>query len=673
MTQTVEALRREARSRYQRGDLAAAVENQTAVINQTRSHPTAKDYLTQVLYLSTLGDFTRVIHLLQQGLKIWPDNWHFKESLAASLVRSGRFSEAVPGFEEILVRDPDNPNLHDGLAHAYGELGKMEKARHHGECSLLLKDAAHAPPEGMALKSQELPPFRSDAPERNIIAFSLWGGNFRYLDTAVRNAELAGALYPEWRCRFYVDETVPDFIRGQLLASGADVVMMDVSTLYSGLFWRFLVANDTLIDRFLCRDADSLINLRERAAVMEWVHSDRAFHVMRDDHAHTDPILAGMWGGVANLLPPLETLWRPYVENAHRGTNCDQKFLREIVWPLIREQVTIHDRVFRVFNAKPFPAGTDRAGSWHVGENHVMGAGRPMGELRSGNAIKQVRRKRFVFTITTGRSGTTFLTDHLRLNLNNAEIHHERGEAFHSHGWHTPDASHFMRFNSIGNLPDVRDFWRRKLACTVYGSSETYVETSHFLAKGGLIENLDLLGTDAEIHLVHLTRDIFDTAWSLANRFDFYNLGFTWLFYLDPRYPKNLVPSEDFGKHGMLGYALWYVHEMQARAEYYRRCLVGQPNIHFHEVDLTDLTKVEGAKTLLTAINPDSQCEQPRIPEQANASQQWHLGEKERQTLQQLVRGARVDYENIVEFALREQRLGGFWWQPETPLRASPD
>ncbi len=666
MTQTVDTLREEARSLYQQGELAAAVARQAEVIDKTRTSPARGDYLRQVLYLSSLGNFTHVTRLLERGLKIWPDDPHLKESLGASLVRNGRFTEAIPALEEALAQDADNPNLHDGLAHAYGEVGDMEKARHHGERSLLLKDMAHTPPEGVTLKARELPPFRTDAPERNVIAFSLWGGNFRYLDTAVRNAELASALYPEWRCRFYVDKTVPDFIRGQLLANGADMVMMDRSTLYSGLFWRFLAANDTGIDRFLCRDADSLINLRERAAVMEWVQSNRAFHVMRDDHAHTDPILAGMWGGVANILPTLDTLWRPYIESAHRSSHCDQKFLREIVWPLIREQVLIHDRVFRVFNAKPFPAGTDRAGSWHVGENHVMGAGQPIGQLRAGNGCEVARRKRFIFTITTGRSGTTFLTECFRLNLQNAEVHHERGEAFYSHGWHTPDASHFMCFNSIGNLPDVRDFWRRKLACTRFGAKETYVETSHFLAKGGLIENLDLLGPDVDIHLIHLTRDIFDTAWSLANRFDFYNLGFTWLFYLDPRYPKNLVPSEDFGKHGMLGYALWYVHEMRARAQYYRQCLADQPNIHFHEVDLAELAQGEGAGALLAAINPGEHHGQLQRPPRVNASHQWHLGDKERQQLEQLVKGARVDYENIIEFALREQRLGGFWWQAQT-------
>jgi hypothetical protein len=52
------------------------------------------------------------------------------------------------------------------------------------------------------------------------------------------------------------------------------------------------------------RDADSVLNLRERLAVDDWLASGRWFHIMRDWWSHTDLVLAGMWGGVAGVLPP---------------------------------------------------------------------------------------------------------------------------------------------------------------------------------------------------------------------------------------------------------------------------------------------------------------------------------------------------------------------------------
>lgn len=644
-----------ARQAYASGNVAEAVRRQQVWIDATADAPRRQEHLLRILYLSTQGDYRAVVEAARQSLVVWPGDAQFEESLGAALIHCGHNAEAVAVLESLSKRHDDRANIHDGLAHAYGELGEYEQARAHGERALTLKDAACRTPAGVDLLERPIPAYDASAPERNVIAFSLWGGNFRYLDTAVRNAEVARTLYPGWRCRFYCDASVPDFIRGQLLAAGADVVLMPAQgRLFEGLFWRFLPASETGIDRFLVRDADSLISLREREAVMEWLDSGKAFHVMRDDFAHTDPILAGMWGGVAGILPPLEPLWQPWLDSERQGPNCDQRFLREVVWPLIRTNVLIHDRRYRVFGARPFPAhAPDTDG--HVGENHVLRREPSFGHL-SGGDVRQ--RRRYVFTITTGRSGTACLARLLDQNLSHAEVHHERGENFHSHGWHTPDASHFMRFNSIGNLPDVREFWRRKFGAILYGQADTYCEVSHFLAKGGLIENLDLLGGDAEIHIIHLTRDLFETAWSLANRFDFYNLGFTWLFYLDPRYPRNLVPAEAFGRHGMLGYALWYVHEIRARAAYYQRRLEGLERLHFHRIDLAELKTGEGPRRLLQALEPGFSELEIQIPDQTNATTQWHLGDREQQILQGLVTGARVDYASIVTAAVRERRLG---------------
>ena len=45
------------------------------------------------------------------------------------------------------------------------------------------------------------------------------------------------------------------------------------------------------------RDLDSLINLREAAAVADWLSDpDAAFHFMRDHPAHNIEILGSAWG-----------------------------------------------------------------------------------------------------------------------------------------------------------------------------------------------------------------------------------------------------------------------------------------------------------------------------------------------------------------------------------------
>jgi len=269
----------------------------------------------------------------------------------------------------------------DGLAHAYGKLDDLANSRLYGEKSLLIKDGrAQSPPSGFQLPGASPPPFRIDRAEENVIAFSLFGNQPRYLRGAVKNAFIATGLYPGWRCRFYCDDTVPGQTRAALTDAGATVIMMPRPNRFSdGLFWRFLVLDDPKVVRFMIRDCDSVINIRERRAVEEWLASDRLFHVLRDNAAHTDLILAGMWGGVANLLPPIPQLVQGFSYNpVTESRTADQLFLGRVVWPMIKARCFVHDSVFRVFGAKDFPAGADLPPGRHVGDNdHAFGAARP--------------------------------------------------------------------------------------------------------------------------------------------------------------------------------------------------------------------------------------------------------------------------------------------------------
>ena len=42
----------------------------------------------------------------------------------------------------------------------------------------------------------------------------------------------------------------------------------------AGMFWRFLVADDPSVDRFIVRDSDSRLNARDAFAVVDWIRSD---------------------------------------------------------------------------------------------------------------------------------------------------------------------------------------------------------------------------------------------------------------------------------------------------------------------------------------------------------------------------------------------------------------
>ena len=98
----------------------------------------------------------------------------------------------------------------------------------------------------------------------------------------------------------------------------------------------------------------------------EWIASGQAFHVLRDNVIHTELILAGMWGGVAGVLPDIRTQSETYVRKSG-GRWADQHFLRETIWPLIKPYSLTHDAFYSLGNSRPFPRFGTLPRPLHVG------------------------------------------------------------------------------------------------------------------------------------------------------------------------------------------------------------------------------------------------------------------------------------------------------------------
>jgi len=142
-----------------------------------------------------------------------------------------------------------------------------------------------------------------------IISFSLWGQDPKYTIGAIRNAELGPEIYPSWTCRFYTGEDVTDEIKSKLLDLKSEVIEMGGAD-WNGMFWRFFAAENA--DIMISRDTDSRLSLRERAAVDEWLASDKNFHIMRDHPYHKTEILGGMWGCRNGLLKGIKGMIQDY-------------------------------------------------------------------------------------------------------------------------------------------------------------------------------------------------------------------------------------------------------------------------------------------------------------------------------------------------------------------------
>jgi hypothetical protein len=178
---------------------------------------------------------------------------------------------------------------------------------------------------------------------RKIVSFSLYNNIPLYNEGAIENAELVKEIYPGWTARFYVDYTVSADVISRLEEKGSEIIYVGADNLgpMYGRYWRFWVAGDEDVERFIVRDADSRLNSREKAAVDDWILSGKKFHVMRDSVHHRTRVLGGMWGGQCSSVPNMRYLTDSWGRYAKVG-ECD-RFVSEVIYPLMLDSYICHD------------------------------------------------------------------------------------------------------------------------------------------------------------------------------------------------------------------------------------------------------------------------------------------------------------------------------------------
>ena len=334
-------------------------------------------FVQAAYYCFVLGDYGSALMFLRLYLKHFPRDIQILNNMTACCTRLHRYEEAVFYAQQVLRLDSDSFSALDALAHALGKLGDMDGARKAGTKALLLKDLAalrHAPNTNPIPEEEVHEILRTAGTKKKVCAFSLFGSDPRYLRGALYNVLIGKELYPEWTMRFYVDGTVPRELRDALGSLGAEVLEQeDGQPGGRKLCWRFLVASDPEVGRFMVRDCDSAFSLREVLIVDEWLESGKLFHVIHDWHTHTALVLAGLWGGVSGVLPDmLSMLDGFFASNRTITTNVDQFFLAQCVWPAIKESCLVHDRFFDAFSPRRPPLKHFRTRKDHIGADRFV-------------------------------------------------------------------------------------------------------------------------------------------------------------------------------------------------------------------------------------------------------------------------------------------------------------
>lgn len=291
-------------------------------------------------------------------------------NFAVALRDQGRAADAVAllhKYESHIAQI----QFHRLMASCLIRLGRIPESVRHGDETLRLRDA-ESPPSPPP-RPLNIHTFNIETPRRHVIAFSVFGANPRYLTGAMNNAIVARYLYPGWTVRIYTDQSMPPAFRQELERNAAEVVLVaDLPAAQYGLFWRFLVEDDENVGVYLVRDADSVINIKERVAVGAWLKSGKAFHIMRDLPQHTDLMLAGLWGAHRGNIGRMRERILDFCAKTPKRANYinkDQDFLRNEIWPLARESVHIHDSYFSFMSPHRYDPDYGLPAVRHVGQN----------------------------------------------------------------------------------------------------------------------------------------------------------------------------------------------------------------------------------------------------------------------------------------------------------------
>ena len=216
----------------------------------------------------------------------------------------------------------------------------------------------------------------SPAGERRVLAFSLYNGDVpRYRDGAYANLELWPQKFPGWELWIYYDTTTSEPVLQRLRDGGAKLINMTDSGLTNAMTWRFTVASDPTVDRYLVRDIDSRLNQRDKDAVDEWIASDKKWHIIRDHPSHSRyPMSGGLWGGTKDAIPDMTArLKQMAISSAYVA---DMQWLAKVVWPIAQQSVMQHDSFScdkyggPAGGARPFPSPREYPGQ-HVGSVHA--------------------------------------------------------------------------------------------------------------------------------------------------------------------------------------------------------------------------------------------------------------------------------------------------------------
>jgi len=186
----------------------------------------------------------------------------------------------------------------------------------------------------------------------NVISFCLYGDVAKYTLGMKENVRIGLIHFPDWEIRVYHNTSVPSSFIDEYTELGAKCILCEnigTDMNWEGMFWRFFPLDDSSVDYWISRDADSRISPREYKMIEEWIESGKTLHCIRDHRCHCHAIMGGMFGIRNKTFHDNYTfdkisdiIKRLYCTYKERKYNVDQVFLNGLVWRTLRNDSISH-------------------------------------------------------------------------------------------------------------------------------------------------------------------------------------------------------------------------------------------------------------------------------------------------------------------------------------------
>lgn len=177
-------------------------------------------------------------------------------------------------------------------------------------------------------------------------SFCLYGPDVPlYYRGLLENIELIKTYYPDWKVFVYYS---PD-VTGEMvekLQSCSNVCLRQTNVNGQlNMVHRFFAIDEEDVDIMIVRDADSRVHWKDRWAIQDFLQKpEYVAHTIRDNPVHNALLMGGLWGLRKSSGLNIRSLYTDFIDTEwlDQPKGHDQHFLKNIVYPKIKEKLLVH-------------------------------------------------------------------------------------------------------------------------------------------------------------------------------------------------------------------------------------------------------------------------------------------------------------------------------------------